>query len=147
MTQLYYQSPSLPPSHNCFPSLFLSQFKQLDVEDPRRSPFMNKKMVTEIYQNAVNKGTLHTSTPTPLTTHLLIFISTSLPTHTPHTPHRASSRSLLMTSSAVCSTSHTLPPPPPLSIQLLLSPLPRCPGPYGLCPMSRRSPNGHQIPL
>ena len=24
-------------------------FKQQDVEDPRRSPFMNKKMITEIY--------------------------------------------------------------------------------------------------
>ena len=68
-------SPSLPPSFSLPPSAYdypgslisshtprqraLSEaedgtrvwhlFKQLDMEDPKRSPFMNKKLVSEIY--------------------------------------------------------------------------------------------------
>ena len=75
-------SISFPPSHN--PSLFLFQFKQLDVEDPRRSPFMNKKMVTEIYLPRMLSTKVHwthTHTYTPLTTH------THTHTHTHSTHH------------------------------------------------------------
>ena len=70
-------------------------------------------------KNAVNKGTLHTHTHiSTLYTHVHLLHSPHtdifLPT-THHTPHRAFSRSLLMTSSAASSTSHTHLLPPPLS--------------------------------
>ena len=34
---------------SCDYMLFPHQFKQVDTEDARRSPFSNKKMVSEIY--------------------------------------------------------------------------------------------------
>ena len=42
-----HMTPPPPPTHTHTHTH--TQFKQLDVEEPRRSPFLNKKMVSEMY--------------------------------------------------------------------------------------------------